>query len=180
MVKLTIVGRVSDGLPLAQGPRYLNDDYENMLFYKQQGEIILKEISKGALPLPKMCIRIDHHCFSYLVENGICCITLCELSYPRKLAFHYLQDLHREMEMVDSNLIQMINKPYSFIKIDTVIGRVRKQYVDTRSQANLSRLNAHPRHIKDVVTEDISTIMENRRKSGNLVFPDFTYQILLR
>lgn len=67
MVKLTIVGRVNDGLPLAQGPRYVNEEEENDNFstYKQQGEFILKEISRAALPHTKMTIRIDHHCFKY-------------------------------------------------------------------------------------------------------------------
>nr|POE68024.1 25.3 kda vesicle transport protein [Quercus suber] len=63
MVKLTMVGRVSDGLPLAQGPRYTIEENNNFLFYKQQAEFILKEISKGALAHSKMTIHIDHHCF---------------------------------------------------------------------------------------------------------------------
>lgn len=63
MVKLTIVGRVNDGLPIAQGPRYVNQDNEGFSFYKQQGEFILKEISRGALQHSKMIIRVDHHFF---------------------------------------------------------------------------------------------------------------------
>lgn len=67
MVKLTIVGRVrADGLPLAQGPRYLNEENgNNISFYKQQAEFILTEISRGNLPSSKMTIRVDHHCFKY-------------------------------------------------------------------------------------------------------------------
>jgi len=62
MVKFTIIGRIRDGMPLAQGLRYVND--ENDIFssyYKQQAEFILKEISSGSLaPVPKMTIRLDH------------------------------------------------------------------------------------------------------------------------
>lgn len=66
MVKLTIVGRVRDGLPLAEGPRYLNQQNDNFSsFYKQQAEFILKEISRGALAPPKMIIHVDHHSFQY-------------------------------------------------------------------------------------------------------------------
>ena len=68
MVKITIVGRVSDGLPIAQGPRYiLNEENEGFSIYKQQAEIILNEISRGALQHSKMTIRVDHHCFKYLL-----------------------------------------------------------------------------------------------------------------
>lgn len=65
MVKLTMVGRVSDGVCLAKGICYMNEEDENFSFYKQLGEFILKEISRGALPHSKMTIRVDHHCFKY-------------------------------------------------------------------------------------------------------------------
>ncbi|KAJ4954628.1 hypothetical protein NE237_011411 [Protea cynaroides] len=165
MVKLTIVGRVSDGLPIAQGPRYLNGENENMLFYKQQGEFILKEISRGTLSPSKMSIRIDHHCFYFLVDNGFCYSTLCESSYPRKLAFHYLQDLQREFEKEDPRIVETITIPYSFLRFDTVIGNIRKQYLDTRTQANLSKLHANRGQELDIMTEDISKIIENKRHS---------------
>ncbi|EXC15975.1 25.3 kDa vesicle transport protein [Morus notabilis] len=126
MVKLTIVGRVSDGLPLAHGP-------------------------------------------SYLVENGITFITLSESSYPRKLAFHYLQDLQKEFQKFDSSLIEKIKRPYSFVRFDTIIGNVRKQYIDTRTQANLSKLNANNsnQHL-DIVTENLTDILARRRNSGKI------------
>ncbi|KAL0304254.1 UNVERIFIED_CONTAM: vesicle transport protein [Sesamum radiatum] len=102
MLKLTIVGRVSDGLPLSQGPRYVNEeDDDSVSAYKQQGEFLLKEISRGALPNSKMTIFLDHHCFNYMVENGICFMAFCDSMYPRKLVFHYLQDLQKEFKKFD-------------------------------------------------------------------------------
>ncbi|GMN44618.1 hypothetical protein TIFTF001_013815 [Ficus carica] len=166
MVKLTIVGRVNDGLPIAQGPRYVNEDNEGFSLYKQQGEIILKEISRGALQHSKMTIRVDHHSFYYSVENGIAFITLSESSYPRKLAFHYLQDLQKEFHKFDSGLMEKIARPYSFVRFDGIIGNIRKQYIDTRTQANLSKLNANRKQDNlDIVTENLTDILGRRRNS---------------
>ncbi|XP_015068238.1 25.3 kDa vesicle transport protein [Solanum pennellii] len=164
MVKVTIIGRVSDGMPLAQGPRLHEENNDVLTTYKKQAEFILKEISLQALPSNKMTILLDHHCFNYMVENGICYLTLCESSYPRKLAFHYLQDLQQEFERLDSSLVDRITKPYTFIKLDTIIGNIRKQYVDTRTQANLSKLNAHRQKDLDIATEELSLITERRRR----------------
>ncbi|XP_004234389.1 25.3 kDa vesicle transport protein SEC22-1 [Solanum lycopersicum] len=164
MVKVTIIGRVSDGMPLAQGPRLHEENNDVLTTYKKQAEFILKEISLQALPDNKMTILVDHHCFNYMVENGICYLTLCESSYPRKLAFHYLQDLQQEFERLDSSLVDRITKPYTFIKLDTIIGNIRKQYVDTRTQANLSKLNAHRQKELDIATEELSQITERRRR----------------
>ncbi|KAH0702680.1 hypothetical protein KY290_017989 [Solanum tuberosum] len=164
MVKVTIIGRVSDGMPLAQGPRLHEENNDVLTTYKKQAEFILKEISLHALPSSKMTILVDHHCFNYMVENGICYLTICESSYPRKLAFHYLQDLQQEFERLDSSLVDRITKPYTFIKLDTIIGNIRKQYVDTRTQANLSKLNAHRQKELDIATEELSLIKERRRR----------------
>ncbi|WMV20499.1 hypothetical protein MTR67_013884 [Solanum verrucosum] len=189
MVKVTIIGRVSDGMPLAQGPRLHEENNDVLTTYKKQAEFILKEISLQALPSSKMTILVDHHSFnsftntftlaitlftivslfcyfifSYMVANGICYLMLCESSYPRKLAFHYLQDLQQEFERLDSSLVDRITKPYTFIKLDNIIGNIRKQYVDTRTQANLSKLNAHRQKELDIATEELSLITERRRR----------------
>lgn len=66
MVKLTIVGRANDGLPLAQGLRYVNEENGYLSRYRQQAEFILQEISQGALTPSMMTILIDHYCFKYL------------------------------------------------------------------------------------------------------------------
>lgn len=150
-------------MPLAQGPRF-HVENDVLTTYKQQAEFILKEISLRALPSSRMTILVDHHCFNYIVENGICYLTLCESSYPRKLAFHYLQDLQQEFERLDSSLVDRITKPYTFIKLDTIIGNIRKQYVDTRTQANLSKLSVHRQKDLDIGTEELSLITERRRR----------------
>ena len=104
-------------MPLAQNPRFVQEENDVLTTYKQQAEFLLKEISLRALPSSKMTILVDHHCFNYIVENGICFLTLCESSYPRKLAFHYLEDLHQEFERLDKSLTDRITKPYTFIKL---------------------------------------------------------------
>ncbi|XP_024012670.1 25.3 kDa vesicle transport protein isoform X2 [Eutrema salsugineum] len=167
MVKLTIVGRVEDGLPLAQDQTYVNQqDNASFLFYKQQAEFILKQISKDSLLYPKMTILIDHHSFHFLVEKKICYIALSESSYPRKLLFHYLQDLQKEFDNFDeTTLIKTISKPYSFVRFGKTIGRIRKQYMDTRTQANLSKLNASRKQELDVVTEHLNDLIQRRQLS---------------
>lgn len=63
MVKLTLVGRLKDGLPVSQAPAHLNEDNLVLSSYKYKAELVLKEISRGTLTNPKMTVLIDHHCF---------------------------------------------------------------------------------------------------------------------
>ncbi|KAK7270500.1 hypothetical protein RIF29_23690 [Crotalaria pallida] len=168
MVKVTIVGRARDGLPLAQGLIYMNEENVYLSYYRQQAEFILQEISIGALVASKMTILIDHYCFNYLVENGIVFIVLCDSTYPRKLAFHYLQDIQKEFEKFDKTLIAKIIRPYSFVKFGGIIANFYRQYIDTRTQANLSKLNANKKQELDIITEDIFSILERRKNSETM------------
>lgn len=166
MVKLTIVGRVNDGLPMSQGPMY--DEADDNMVYKQHAEFLLREISVDALPTLNTTIVLHDHCFNYMVKNGVCFITLCDVSYPRKLAFHYLQDLQKEFEKIDLELVNQITEPYSFRKFDNIICNIRRQYADTRTQANLSKLNNNRQAELDVHIEQMCTVVERRRKADLL------------
>ncbi|KAL3834442.1 hypothetical protein ACJIZ3_009178 [Penstemon smallii] len=170
MVKLiTIVGRVIDGLPLAQCPRYVDQENENISAYKQQGEFLLKEISRGALPNSKMIIFLDHHSFHYMVENGMCFMVLCDSSYPRKLAFYYLQDLDMEFQKFNVKLKERIIRPYSFIRFEGIIGNIKRKYEDARTQENISKLNSDSSHDVDVKSEFFSQIVKRRRRFGTIL-----------
>ncbi|KAL0710345.1 hypothetical protein Bca4012_017323 [Brassica carinata] len=172
MVKLTIVGRVEDGLPLAQDQTFVNQqDNASFLFYKQQAELLLKQISQDPLLHPKMTILLDHHSFHFLVEKKICYIALSDSSYPRKLLFHYLQDLQKELDHFDEiTLIQTTSNPYSFVRFSKIIARIRKQYMDTRTQANLSKLNASRKQELNVVTEHLNDLILRRQLLGTLPY----------
>ncbi|KAL4357772.1 hypothetical protein S245_030795 [Arachis hypogaea] len=168
MVKITIVGRARDGLPLAQRVRYMNEENCYVSCYRQQAEFILQEISRGAFMASKFTIPVDHCSFNCLVENGVVFIVLCDSSYPRKLAFHYLQDLQKEFDKFNKTLIDNITRPYTFVKFDGIIANFSRQYIDTRTQANLSKLNANRKRDLDIITEDMSNILERRRNSETL------------
>ncbi|CAH9114798.1 unnamed protein product [Cuscuta epithymum] len=164
MVKFTIIGRVRDGMALAAGKRYVNEENDTFTTYKQQGEFILQEISRGDLPSSNMTIHVDHHYFRIMVESGVCFMTLCDSSYPTKLAFHYLKDLQREFDKLDRTLMERVSNPYSFLRLDTIIGSVGKKYVDTKTQANISKMKTEIGEELDVITDDMSEIIARKQK----------------
>ena len=64
MVKLTMIARVTDGLPLAEG---LDDgrDQKDADFYKQQAKLIFKNLSKGHHEASRMSIETGAYFFQY-------------------------------------------------------------------------------------------------------------------
>ena len=55
----------------------------------------------------------------YLIEGGVCYLTLCERGYPKKLAYQYLEELQREFDTQNRGSVETVARPYAFIKFGT-------------------------------------------------------------
>lgn len=64
MVKLTMIARVTDGLPLAEG---LDDgrDLQDAEFYKQQVKALFKNLSRGQNEASRMSVETGPYVFQY-------------------------------------------------------------------------------------------------------------------
>ncbi|XP_006846939.3 25.3 kDa vesicle transport protein, partial [Amborella trichopoda] len=166
MAKLTLIRRVSDGLPLAQSFPPSKEEKDGLLFYREQGDLVMAEISRRAPEASRMSIRIDHHCFNFIIEDGVCYMALFDAYYPRKLAFHYLEDLHRDCHNSYGPVMHTIANPHALSRIEFIINGIRKLYLDTRTQANLAKLKAGGGQIQEIPTQDISDFLFSQKESG--------------
>ena len=112
---------------------------------------ILKTIG-NELGVERCSVDSGNYVFHYIVDNGIIYMTLSAKSYPKKLAFSFLEDIKRlffeELKREFANkgddfraLIEAIDKPYYFIKFDRIIQRCKAEYKDPRSTKSLQKLN---------------------------------------
>ncbi|KAK9989239.1 hypothetical protein SO802_029478 [Lithocarpus litseifolius] len=157
MVKLTMVARVTDGLPLAEGLDAGRDPQDE--FYKQQAKSIFKNLSKGHNESSRMSIETGPYIFHYIIEGRVCYLTMCDRSYPKKLAFQYLEELKNEFERVNGDQIETAARPYAFIKFDTYIQKIKKLYLDTRSQRNIAKLNDELYEVQQIMTRNVQEVL---------------------
>ncbi|KAL1074085.1 hypothetical protein V6Z11_D11G266200 [Gossypium hirsutum] len=80
MVKLTMIARVTDGLPLAEG---LDDglDLTDAEMCKQQVKALFKNLSKGHNEASRMSVETGPYVFHYIIEGCVCYLTMCDRSY---------------------------------------------------------------------------------------------------
>ncbi|KAM7253591.1 hypothetical protein ACFE04_021745 [Oxalis oulophora] len=176
MVKLTMIARVTDGLPLAEG---LDDgrDVPDAEMYKQQVKALVKNISNRQNEASRMTIETGPYVFQYpfFIVNlilscfrmrsscrflgRVCYLTMCDRAYPKKLAFQYLEDLKNEFERVNGAQIETAARPYAFIKFDTFIQKTKKLYQDTRTQRNISKLNDELFEVHQIMTRNVQEVL---------------------
>ncbi|VAI23044.1 unnamed protein product [Triticum turgidum subsp. durum] len=108
---------------------------------------------------------------------------MCDRSYPKKLAFQYLEDLKNEFERVNGSQIETAARPYAFIKfgmifksllqflkfcwlityvsfyLDTYIQKTKKLYLDTRTQRNIAKLNDELYEVHQIMTRNVQEVL---------------------
>jgi vesicle transport protein SEC22 len=158
MVKLTMLARVADGLPLAVGLE--SDRQADLETYKQQAKSLFKKLGTGPPPPSRMSYESGPYFLHYMIEGGVCYLTLTDRGYPKKLAYQYLEDLQKEFtNQHGHDSIETVARPYAFIKFDTFIQKTKKLYQDTRTQRNLTKLNEDLHDIQNVMSRNINDIL---------------------
>ncbi len=141
MVRLTLIARVQDGLPLAEGldsekdaeidsyktqAKVCSCRYALCCFGHKRGAMkastpplqsLLKKFSQQpSQQAARLSVESGRYTFHYLIDSGVCYLTLTEKGYPKKLAFQYLEELTNEFTRLYGPQVHTVNRPYAFIK----------------------------------------------------------------
>uniref|UniRef100_A0A7S3VHR9 Uncharacterized protein n=1 Tax=Dunaliella tertiolecta TaxID=3047 RepID=A0A7S3VHR9_DUNTE len=164
MVRLTLIFRIVDGLPLAEGL-----DKDEMESYKSQAKMLCQRFKSQPSQQPtRLSVESDNAMFHYLLESGVVFLTLTEKGYPKKLAFQYLEELAREFGRLYGSQVDTVQRPYAFIKFDTFIQKTKKLYLDTRTQRNMAMLNDDLSEVHSIMTRNIQEVLGQGEKLDNM------------
>ena len=92
-------------------------------------------------------------------------LTISDRSYPRKLAFSYLDELAREFEMSYGLQVQQRNlRPYAFVAFDTFMQRTKRLYADSRTAettagSHLDKLNEDLQDVQKIMTKNMEDLL---------------------
>lgn len=61
--------------------------------------------------------------YSYLISENVVFLTISDKSYPRKLAFSYLDELSKEFANTYGPKVESVRKPYAFVGFGALFRR---------------------------------------------------------
>lgn len=69
---------------------------------------------------------------SYMIADNVVFLVITDKSYPRKLAFSYLDELHKEFQNSYGSQVETVRKPYAFVKFGAcpVFGAILFHYLN--------------------------------------------------
>mmetsp|Transcript_18944 Transcript_18944/g.31696 ORF Transcript_18944/g.31696 Transcript_18944/m.31696 type:complete len:226 (+) Transcript_18944:104-781(+) len=164
------VARVIDGLVLVASMDHGSSGGSHMDVYKGQAKQLLKKLNPRSTA--KMSIESNPYIFHYMIDKGICYLTLTDKSYPKRLAFLFLEDIAREFEadLIAEygdewlHTVETVGRQYAFIKFDRVIQRKRRDYLDPNSSSNMKKLNDDLQSIHSIMRKTIDDVLDRGNK----------------
>jgi len=170
MAHVTFIARSMDGLILVET---WDDSNKVSKQVKDQAKQLLRKLHN----MPQKCSveGAGGFVFHYTMDNGVCFMALFDQSYPKNLAFSFLddiimlfqQELQREFGTgsVDyRSHIETIEKPYFFIKFDRQISKKNAEYRDPKSSKSLSKLNNNLQEVGSIMRQNIDEILNRGEK----------------
>lgn len=119
---------------------------------------------------------------SYLLADNVVFLTFADKSYPRKLAFSYLDELSKEFSVSYGSKVESVRKPYAFVGFgsyqqfdrprhsftrstkDTFMSKTARLYRDTRAasasgSSGLDKLNDELQDVTRIMTKNMEELL---------------------
>ncbi|XP_030016742.1 vesicle-trafficking protein SEC22b-A [Sphaeramia orbicularis] len=158
MILMTIIARVADGLPLAASIQEDEQSGRDLQQYQSQAKQLCRRLNAQS---PDRCtLETGELNFHYLIAQGVCYLSLCEASFPKKMVFAYLEDLHNEFYDQYGRRVPSVTRPYSFIEFDTYIQKAKKTYIDSRARRNLGSINSELHDVQRIMVANIEEVLQ--------------------
>ncbi|KAI0663132.1 protein transporter SEC22 [Cubamyces menziesii] len=161
MVKSTLIVRASDALPLAAS---VDDEQTEQALseHKQQAKLIFRRISPNSEP--RCSIESGAYTLHYLIADNVIFLVITDKSYPRKLAFSYLDELSKEFQLSYGAKVDTVRKPYAFVGFDTFMSKTTRLYQDTRTASaagasHLDKLNDELQDVTRIMTKNMEELL---------------------
>jgi len=158
-LQLTMIGRTSDGLPLAAS---VQNEETNTTIYQTEGKLFFKKLRSQTNPSEGSLQSKNNMTFHFIIRSGVCYLVLCEMSFDKRSAFSYLEDLHSEFFVQYGNKIDSVTRPYAFIEFDSYIQKSKRSYSDARNarNQNLQKVNTELRDVQTIMMGNIDDVLK--------------------
>jgi vesicle transport protein SEC22 len=113
MPLFTLIGRITDKLMLVESIDSDDEKTQDYDLYREQAKKLIRSLTPNSEPSGILTTAGNNY-FLYIIEKYICFVTLCENSFPKKLAYAFLEELKREFDIQFGTEVEKSKRPYAF------------------------------------------------------------------
>ena len=161
---LTMIGRATDGLPLCVSV----SNEQTTSDFERQGKLFFKKIKSNS-PTEGTLQAKNNFSFHYAIRNKVCYLVLTDSSFPKRVAFSYLDDIASEFFVQFGARTDNVVRPYAFIEFDTYIQKSKKTFSDLRNRNQiLHTMSGELRDVQKVMMGNMEDVLLRGQSLKNL------------
>lgn len=142
--------------------------------YKAQAKAIVKKLHSRSPS--RMSVEAGQVTYNYAIEDGVVFLVMADASYPKRLSFAFLADVHRHLvdelsrEHGDGWRAQIDTtaRPYAFLRFDRTVQRLKREYLDPSSKQNTSRVAEGLADIQNIMRQNLEEVLNRGEKLENV------------
>ncbi|XP_031595894.1 vesicle-trafficking protein SEC22b-B-like [Oreochromis aureus] len=158
MILLTMIARVVDGLPLVEFTQEDEQSERDLQQYQSQAKQLCRKLDTQS---PDRCtLKAGDMDFHLLIAQGVCYLTLCEASFPKKMAFEYLEDLRKKFYDQYGEEVPTVTRPYSFTEFGTRVQKEKKPAVSSTLRRTLANTKKELDDIQKIMAANIDEVLQ--------------------
>ncbi|KAL3988239.1 atypical dual specificity phosphatase [Sarotherodon galilaeus] len=158
MILLTMIARVVDGLPLVEFTQEDEQSERDLRQYQSQAKQLCRKLDAQS---PDRCtLEAGDMDFHLLIAQGVCYLTLCEASFPKKMAFEYLEDLRKKFYDQYGEEVPTVTRPYSFTEFGTRIQKEKKPSGSSTLRRTLASTKKELDDIQKIMVANIDEVLQ--------------------
>ncbi|MES1916173.1 MAG: hypothetical protein MHM6MM_008019 [Cercozoa sp. M6MM] len=150
----TIVGRVTDGLVLCCS----SDESGVAATAKSQARQVLRSLD--ARSAARCVYDAGSWQIHVAVECGVAYLVIVPRSFPKQLAFAFLDAVHQEFWRQHGQDVALFSRPFAAAAFDGTLQRLQQQFADPHSPSNAQRVSQNLAEIHSIMRQNISDVME--------------------
>ena len=105
---------------------------------------------------------------SYLIDQNVIFLTVCTSSFPKPLAFQFLEELAADFLRAHSSEVEAAVRPYACVSFDVEIEKKRRQYHEKQQKNKLDVLNDELVDVKGILSKNLEDVIGRGEKIDGL------------
>eukprot|EP00469_Lotharella_globosa_P018009 CAMPEP_0167810344 /NCGR_PEP_ID=MMETSP0112_2-20121227/28_1 /TAXON_ID=91324 /ORGANISM="Lotharella globosa, Strain CCCM811" /LENGTH=213 /DNA_ID=CAMNT_0007708869 /DNA_START=119 /DNA_END=760 /DNA_ORIENTATION=- len=133
--------------------------------WRNQAKQLLRSFSDSRDTPSRRSLQNGDFLIHYIIERAVVYMTMCDKSYPKGLAFQFLEEVEQRFTRDLGRSLPTYDRPYAAQAVfDVALDKLRRQYFDPHSPENVAKMEKDIHAIHSIMVSNIQEVLKRGEK----------------
>jgi vesicle transport protein SEC22 len=161
MPKMTMIVRLNrDGPPLDLCSDGLNAP--ELTAQAREASQIFKQLSSTTETYGT--VESSPYNYHYCLQDNVCFMTVAEKTFPKNVAFAFLDELQKEFMGQFGHRVASETRPYAYMAFERFLQKTKVRFTDPATKRNLDKLGSELKDVRSIMSSNIQDVLNRGEK----------------